>query len=56
MNTKVFFSRHEASSLMLEHLSELYGEGKLEQFKGTFSEFKGNEEGISFVEIVGSPN
>ena len=50
MTQVIFFSRHEASSLMLEQLQEVLGQIELAQFEGTFSAFKGSPEGISFTE------
>lgn len=50
MTQVIFFSRHEASSLMLEQLQEVLGELNLAQFGGTFSTFKGSPDGISFIE------
>lgn len=51
--TVIFLSRHNADSSMLEQLKDRLGEIELIQFKGTFSEFRGEKDGvITFTEVV----
>ena len=50
MTPVTFFSRHKASYRMVSQLQEVLGEIELTQYGGTFSQFKGSPEGISFTE------
>lgn len=47
-----FFSRHDVSNLMIEHLQEKLQSVEIVQFKGTISSIRKTNNGVTFQEII----